>query len=76
VPEQVAVVGVDDIFPASLCEPPLTTVRQPMSMLGERACALLLERIAAPDLPPRAKVLPTDLVVRRAAGARATPHIR
>ena len=50
VPDDVAVVGFDDIFPGSLCDPPLTTVHQPMRMLGERACTRLLERIAKPSL--------------------------
>ncbi len=44
VPEQVAVVGFDDIFPGSLYDPPLTTVHQPMRLLGERACTRLLDR--------------------------------
>ncbi len=46
VPEEVAVVGFDDIFPASLCDPPLTTVHQPMRKIGERACDRLFELIA------------------------------
>ena len=50
VPEEVAVVGFDDIFPASLCDPPLTTVHQPMRLLGEHACTRLLDRFAAPDI--------------------------
>ena len=44
VPEKVAVVGFDDIFSARLYDPPLTTVHQPMRLLGERACARLLDR--------------------------------
>jgi LacI family transcriptional regulator len=68
VPEDVAVVGFDDIYPGSLVDPPLTTVHQPMRLLGERACARLLDRIARPGLPPRVEVLPTELVLRSSCG--------
>jgi LacI family transcriptional regulator len=68
VPEQVAVVGFDDIFPASLCDPPLTTVHQPMRLLGERACTRLLDRIARPGMSPKAELLPADLVLRSSCG--------
>jgi hypothetical protein len=62
------VVGFDDIFPASLCEPPLTTVHQPMRLLGERACMRLLDRIARPGLRPKVELLPTELVLRSSCG--------
>jgi LacI family transcriptional regulator len=68
VPADVAVVGFDDIYPASLFDPPLTTVQQPMRMLGERACARLLDRIADPALPPTVDLLPTELVLRASCG--------
>jgi LacI family transcriptional regulator len=68
VPEQVAVVGFDDIFPGSLYDPPLTTVHQPMRGLGERACTRLLERIARPSLRPKVELLPTELVLRSSCG--------
>lgn len=68
VPEQVAVVGFDDIFPGSLCDPPLTTIHQPMRLLGERACTRLLDRIANPALRPKVELLPTDLVLRSSCG--------
>jgi LacI family transcriptional regulator len=68
VPEDLAVTGFDDIFPGSLSSPALTTVHQPMRLLGERACARLLERIATPDLPPMVELLPTSLVLRRSCG--------
>lgn len=68
VPQDMAVVGFDDIFPGSLCDPPLTTVHQPMRMLGERACARLLDRIANPSMPPAVELLPTELVLRSSCG--------
>ena len=54
--------------PGSLCDPPLTTVHQPMRMLGERSCARLLERIANPGLRPATELLPTELVLRSSCG--------
>ena len=68
VPEQLSVTGFDDIFPGSLFDPTLTTVHQPMRLLGERACARLLDRIARPDLPTQVELLPTELVLRRSCG--------
>jgi LacI family transcriptional regulator len=68
VPDDVAVVGFDDIFPGRLSDPPLTTVYQPMRSLGERACARLMERIATPELPPVVELLPTELVIRQSCG--------
>jgi LacI family transcriptional regulator len=68
VPDDIAVVGFDDIFPASLCEPPLTTVHQPIRKLGEVACDRLTERIADPALRPKQELLPTELVLRSSCG--------
>ncbi|MCB2413439.1 LacI family transcriptional regulator [Demequina sp. TTPB684] len=42
VPEDVSIVGFDDIPDASLCDPPLTTVRQPLQAMGEAAMTMLL----------------------------------
>ena len=68
VPGEVAVTGFDDIYPARLADPPLTTVRQPMRTLGERACARLLDRITHPSLVPAVQLLPTELVLRSSCG--------
>jgi LacI family transcriptional regulator len=68
IPEEVAVVGFDDIFPASLTDPPLTTVHQPMRKVGERGCDRLIERIANPSLRPRVELLPAELVLRSSCG--------
>ncbi len=68
VPDDIAVVGFDDIFPASLCDPPLTTVHQAIRKLGERACERLIQRIADPTLRATMEILPTELVLRSSCG--------
>ena len=68
VPADVAVTGFDDIRFGALFTPPLTTVRQSLRLLGERACSCLLERIADPALPHRSERLPTELIVRESCG--------
>jgi LacI family transcriptional regulator len=74
VPADIAVAGFDDIYLGAMFTPPLTTVRQSMRLMGERACALLLERIASPSLARRVERLPTELIVRESCGcATGTP---
>jgi LacI family transcriptional regulator len=68
VPADVAVTGFDDIRFGALFTPALTTVRQSLRLLGERACSCLLERIADPALPHRSERLPTELIVRESCG--------
>jgi LacI family transcriptional regulator len=76
VPEDVAVVGFDDIFPAGLTDVALTTVHQPMRKVGERACDRLIELIAEPALRPEIEVLPTELVIRSSCGCPPGTLIR
>ncbi|NYH43634.1 DNA-binding LacI/PurR family transcriptional regulator [Micromonospora jinlongensis] len=66
VPDDVAVVGFDDIETAAYTEPPLTTVRQPIVELGRRMTRQLL-RLAAGETIEQAVMLPTELVVRESA---------
>lgn len=68
VPEDIAVTGFDDIFPGRIVDPPLTTVGQPSRELGALAATRLLERIDGSEGPPRAELLPTELIVRRSCG--------
>lgn len=67
VPEDIAVVGFDDIPEAALSDPPLTTVRQPMERLGIEAAKLLLASLRDPSLPPSRIVLPVETVARGSA---------
>jgi LacI family transcriptional regulator len=68
VPADIAVTGFDDIYLGALLSPSLATVHQPLQRLGERACELLLERIADPSLPRRVERLPVTLVPRESCG--------
>ncbi len=69
VPEDVAVVGFDDVPQVARLVPPLTTVRQPIYRLGATTVDSLLDLIEYPDSPPRRIVLPTELVVRASCGS-------
>jgi DNA-binding LacI/PurR family transcriptional regulator len=64
IPDDVAVVGFDDIPSAAEHDPPLTTVRQPIAGLGSAMSRLLLDRIEGRALRHRT-VLPVELVVRK-----------
>lgn len=66
VPDDVAVVGFDDIALARYTEPPLTTVRQPIEEIG-RTVARQLLRLLTGALIEGAVVLPTELVIRESA---------
>lgn len=60
----IAVTGFDDIGFATVCSPPLTTVRQPIDELGAAATGMLLDRLAGDERPPRTLCLTPELVVR------------
>ena len=64
VPDELSVVGFDDIRLASFINPPLTTIAQPKYEMGGIATTMLLERIANPDMPPRQQILDTNLLIR------------
>jgi LacI family transcriptional regulator len=76
VPGDVAVTGFDDIYPGRINEPSITTVHQPMRLLGERACDRLLDRLARPGLRRRTELLPVDLVLRESCGCPPGTDIR
>ncbi|MCW8307786.1 LacI family transcriptional regulator [Acidiphilium sp. PA] len=65
VPHDVAVIGFDDIPWAALTEPPLTTIRQPVTALGAQAVATLFDRIAHPDRAATQHRLPVSLIERQ-----------
>ena len=67
VPEQLALVGFDDIFESRLVVPSLTTVRQPLREQGKRAVDLLFKLLAGEE-NPKSKKLSTEFVLRQSCG--------
>jgi GntR family transcriptional regulator of arabinose operon len=68
IPQDVRIVGIDDVTYASLLPVPLTTVHQPCKEIGGAAVAAMLERVAAPDTPIRDILLDCTLVIRSSCG--------
>ncbi len=66
IPQDVAIVGFDDMMTAQFANPPLSSVRQHLSDLGKQAVHTLIERINNPVTPtiPRTTLVPTSLVAR------------
>jgi len=69
-PQDISVVGFDDIELSELTDPPLTTVFQPGYQMGARGATLLIKRIRGSHEEPQNVVLPTELKVRQSV---ATP---
>ena len=67
-PEDISLVGFDDVPWLEMVSPPITTVSQPTVEMGRRAAALLLRRIEQPQSDPIVECLQPWLVVRRSAG--------
>lgn len=69
VPQDIAIVGFDDLPPASRTSPPLTTVRQPIRRMGIELVEKLLDIIWNGSQPPRRVIFGTELVIRESCGA-------
>ncbi len=68
VPEEIALIGFDDIAFAAAAAVPLTSLRQPSSTIGKTALRILLEEADDPGLIPRQTVFQPELIVRRSTG--------
>ena len=71
VPEDLSVIGFDDIPEARSSTPPLTTLAQPLQDIGAQALRMLIELLDGHDVPSRVH-LPAELVVRGSTGP--VPH--
>jgi LacI family transcriptional regulator len=70
-PEDVSVIGFNDMPLLDKLQPPLTTIGIPHHQIGVEAARMLLESISEPDRPSRSVLLPVTLVVR---GSTAAAH--
>jgi LacI family transcriptional regulator len=64
VPEDISVVGYDDISQSAHVHPALTTVRQPLEKMGRVAAQMLLEMLRNPGRKKDRVELPTELMIR------------
>ncbi|MFD4259509.1 LacI family DNA-binding transcriptional regulator [Streptomyces sp. NPDC058534] len=76
VPEDISVVGVDDIELAEYCSPSLTTVAQPFNDMGTLAVAHLLRQISAPGAVPKPASVEPRLVVRASTAPAGRSTLR
>ncbi len=68
IPEDVALVGLDDLPTEMVTFPFLTVAAQPAEEIGREAVEMLLKRIKDPEAEPEEILLPTELTVRRSSG--------
>jgi DNA-binding LacI/PurR family transcriptional regulator len=73
VPEDVAVVGYDNIAIAEWYDPALTTVDQPHYLMGQQAMQAMLKRLENPSDPGEVRIFETSLIIRRSSGAPRKP---
>src|SRR5262244_776550 len=76
VPEDVSVVGFDDIYVAAYHNPRLTTVRQPLHDMGETAARILLQRIQGFKDYPQVFAVAPELIIRETTSAPNRSHRR
>jgi len=76
VPEDVSVVGFDDIQGAAYHTPSLTTIRQPLNGMGNSAARILLERIrGGKDFPDEVPIVP-ELIIRESTMPPNTDRVK
>lgn len=68
VPEQLSVVGFDDLVLVRLIDPMLTTVHQPLAEMAERAATILMQEVIADDAGNRAEVIAANIQIRASTG--------
>ena len=70
IPDDIALVGFDDISLAERTDPPLTTVRQPIFQFGFNSVEILIDLIENGIKPARRVIMTTELVIRDSCGAK------
>ncbi|PKO14483.1 MAG: LacI family transcriptional regulator [Chloroflexi bacterium HGW-Chloroflexi-10] len=70
VPEDIGIIGYDDLSPAIAAHPMLTTVHQPVREFGYKAVEMLLEKLEDEETPIRQLIVDVELVIRDSCGVR------
>ena len=68
IPQDIAIVGYDDLPPAMQAEPQLTTIRQPVEQMGITAVELLSQFVSS-SIAPASVIFPVELIIRASCGA-------
>jgi len=68
IPEDISVLGFDDIRYAEILDPPLTTIAQPTEEIGRRTMQRLISAIEGQDIGIEAEIVPHKLIVRSSTG--------
>jgi LacI family transcriptional regulator len=74
IPDDISIIGFDDVPQASFVYPKLTTVRQPLELMGQVAVKMLMERIQGPIRSPQRVALATQLVIRDSVRTLSDPN--
>jgi LacI family transcriptional regulator len=67
--QDIGVIGFDNIPSTAYCQPPLTTIRQPIYEIGTRLCRMLIQVIEGEEPDERQVVLPPALIIRESCGS-------
>lgn len=64
VPEELSIIGFDNVETSRITTPPLTTISQPTFQLGQQSCSMLIEKISNPYTTNKHLLLDTELIIR------------
>ncbi len=73
IPEDVSVIGFDDIPWAEYCDPPLTTIRLDAQELAQKACFVLTDLLEGKDVLQKRQILDTKLIIRKSCAGSTNP---
>jgi LacI family repressor for deo operon, udp, cdd, tsx, nupC, and nupG len=73
IPEDVSIIGFDNVAVSSMTDPPITTIEQPGIQIGYQALELLIEKINNPTIGKKQIILETELIVRESTAQ--SPHL-
>ncbi|WP_370981021.1 LacI family DNA-binding transcriptional regulator [Agaribacterium sp. ZY112] len=71
IPEDISIIGFDDIRYAEVQDPPLTTIAQPTELIGKRVLLRLIDAIEGKDTAAKTEIIPHQLIMRKST-AKAT----